>query len=132
MSNLKDQLISFETAKLATEKGFNCDIGLGYKPFGNYYSHEGILNGDVTQYIVTPVLEFKPTPAPTQSLLQRWLREVCRINVIVKVYTSGYYRYSIYIFDNIQWLNASAFLTPSYSSYEEALENGLYFALGQL
>lgn len=75
---MKDELITFETAKLAKEKGFNNGSGYGYgisrKPeiphYGNVFKNSDSNNS----------VNFE---APTQSLLQRWLREVHNIFISV-------------------------------------------------
>ena len=57
---MKEELITFKTAKLAKDKGFKkewCEYGC-YKDDGKIY----LDTGDYTQY-----------PAPTQSLLQKHL-----------------------------------------------------------
>jgi len=65
MSNIKDELISFETAKLAKEKGFDLKATSGmYMCMGIYEGKIGT-SIDCHRYVV----------APTQALLQRWLRE---------------------------------------------------------
>ncbi len=74
---MTEQLISFETAKLAKEKGFfdkniYGDVRLSQAVF---YDKHGL------QYDIREVFEDKGIEvelcynAPTQSLLQRWLRE---------------------------------------------------------
>ena len=64
---MKEQLISFSTAKLAKEKGFdNYDVA-------NYY-REGI-NYALNNSGTSTIKEVGNYPAPTQSLLQKWLRE---------------------------------------------------------
>lgn len=72
---MQEELITFETAKLAKEKGF-----IKYTNF-RYMSKdvEGCLVniGDLT------TLAGADISAPTQSLLQRWLREVHNIDVKV-------------------------------------------------
>ena len=107
-------LISFETAKLAEEKGFKklCDFS---------YDEDGILTGNCEQsynYV-----------APTQSLLQKWLREEHHLIVIVAYqyeHDSTPYSYWIYKENNSlplnQWIN-------DLKTYEEALEKGLQEAL---
>lgn len=77
---MKEQLISFETAKLAKEKGFNLKCGNGfsidchggYAPFTTIIRH---INTDKTTGI--------HYASPTQSLLQKWLREVYNIHIEV-------------------------------------------------
>ena len=86
---MKEELISFETAKLAKEVGFDENTG-------EFYTTAGKLTG-VMYYDPTPnnktidtewfsVLEKESTAyctAPTQSLLQRWLREKHKIHIKV-------------------------------------------------
>lgn len=74
--------------------------------------------------------------APTQSVLQEWLRDVHEINVFVFCYGFGYYP----IHDNIplptskveyvdrRW-NVKNELNLGFNTYEEALEIGLFEAL---
>ena len=70
---MEDQLISFETAKLAKEKGF-WGIFLLYKKDGTTWN-SCFLGED----------EFKECyPAPTQSLLQKWLREKHNFHIEIK------------------------------------------------
>jgi hypothetical protein len=110
---MKDQLITFKTAKLAKEKGFNliCIDGCEYN-----YTEDGILlgheDGGHRQYI--------PYMAPTQSLLQKWLREIHEIDVycIPSDFETGI------------WYNNIASHNPVFTgSYEEVLEKGLFEAL---
>jgi hypothetical protein len=75
---MQEQLISFETAKLAKEKGFEQnEYDACYTDNGQYYVSGNLLSERITG---------KPRPdiqysAPTQSLLQKWIREVHKINV---------------------------------------------------
>jgi hypothetical protein len=106
---MKDETVSFKTAKLAKEKGFpqlneglyftkdkdHCLIGWG---FDN-------------------IREFS---APTQTILHRWLREVKEINVIppLRMGSDGY------VCQIVRTDNMKCFKT-----YEEALEDAIYEAL---
>ena len=106
--------ITFETAKLATEKGFTTIVSPEgfYEKSGRrwWYSWE---NGD-EDYICT-----------TQSILQKWLRDVHRIDIHCEcnyerdMWTFGFrkkgYSYNHYPLE--------------YKTYEEALESGLQNAL---
>jgi hypothetical protein len=140
---MKEQIISFKTAKLAKEIGFklktmyyyNSDNPLSdniklerrgwvsFDDIGNEHSsineESGLLN-----YYLEPI-----NNAPTQSLLQKWLMERKKIYVIPvkqkglgfhlqirKIDSEGDYR-MIYQKTNHLW------------SYEEALEEGLQKAL---
>jgi len=114
---MKEQLISFETAKLAKEKGFKklCDFS---------YDEDGILTGNCEQsynYV-----------ASTQSLLQKWLREKYHLIITIAYQyepDSTPYSYWIYKENNSlpinQWVNGL-------NTYEEALEAGLQKALSYI
>ena len=123
---MQEQLISFETAELAKEKGFDFKV----------YKEEKIY--DKLGYLLKPEDEVFPNvehfPAPTQSLLQKWLREVHNINVFIN--RDGMFRkesYCIFIHDNIKDISRLRPLDndvfSGYSTYEEALEVGLQEAL---
>ena len=87
---MKEQLISFETAKLAKEKGFNIEVKTYFdiKKFGDkpcefygrlnandYNSWDDKLKKNINAGYIS---------APTQSLLQKWFREVhnCHVEVV--------------------------------------------------
>lgn len=83
---MEDQLITFETAKLAKEK--ECPL-------------------------IKTRLNIIISPVPTQSLLQKWLREVHNIHITIW-YNELTKKYRI---DTPEDLNES-----EYESYENALE----------
>lgn len=71
---MEDQLISFETAKLAKEKGFE-------EKTKTWYNFSGLsVSGEQSQYPSNDK-RFPSYSRPTQSLLQRWLREKHRIDI---------------------------------------------------
>lgn len=73
----KEAIVGYETAKIANELGFSDFIG-AFKG-KHYYNHQGILDGDVMDFIKNrkspDVDSYKSIAAPTQSFLQKWLRE---------------------------------------------------------
>ena len=117
---MEDQLISFELAKLAKEKGFDesCNFIFEY----NKEKYLGFIQrkNSTYDYVIT---------RPTQSLLQRWLREKQEIDVIVFIYFIGNNRKyfpEIYKDNKFQYLDSDLKLVDS---YEDALEAGLFEAL---
>lgn len=88
---IHDEICTYEVAKLAKEKGFPQKFNYSkFTPRYNYYNHKGELNGDVGD-ILKLRLKHKPIPeemnpitAPTQSVLQRWLR--IKHGVVVDVF----------------------------------------------
>lgn len=85
---MTEELISFETAKLAKEKGFDeiCyylydleEESIGAFENGKFHKNSKINLPIRSEDIVT---------APTQSLLQKWLREEHRIHITIRHYTN--------------------------------------------
>lgn len=80
---MEEQLISFKTAKLAKEKRFD---GETYR----YYNHHRLVDVDYHDnnlYNWNNSLNKNYISCPTQSLIQRWLREEHNIDIIVKPLT---------------------------------------------
>jgi len=133
MKNLEEQLVSFETAKLAKDKGFDEYCFKGYRndtkrimslsqiDFDSIY--ENTSEEDIFEELFfknSKVVEDYSITAPTQSLLQKWLRE--KYDTIVCPVPNNS-KWSIYS-EKFLYGNASNFDT-----YEEALEEGLLQAL---
>ena len=108
---MREQLITFETSKLAKEKGFE-DIT------------------DCTPFECVDTLKYPKGEVfvkPTQSLLQKWLREEHDLDV--NVMCLRYKRYFYKIFKHDVMLIQLNDVVISYPTYEEALEEGLQEAL---
>ena len=148
---MTETLISFETAQSANQKGFN-------KPCYAYYTLEGILkynsisNGSSTDVDFTVNFDdlldyfnqnyFERISVPTQSLLQKYLREKHNCLVEVRFYspnngsaiTKNNLRYVVEInyygkdFD-IETSEDPDYLKYGFLTYEDALENGLFEGL---
>ena len=114
---MKEQIISFECAKLAKEKGVNEYLN------NIYYTADGRL---------LPIRDLISSNlddcfnAPTQSLLQRWLREKRGIYISIKLEIAyiprGWYCY----------IDADSYRlwgSDAYKTYEKALGVGLIKAL---
>lgn len=131
---MKEPLISFETAKLAKEKGFK----LQSTPFGYVTKFYRPSTGTLLSYGRTGRSKLNTLIyAPTQSLLQKWLREIYQIDITVITnwsFSIRTYRVGLsYILNNKVeiWFSKKedkvSFI--EYNTYEEALEVGLYQAL---
>ena len=122
---MEDQLISLKTAKLAKEIGFNIECNFFYNRGSNYkLQYDSIIRtGDDIFY-----------EASTQSLLQKYLREIHNIFVTVNpiyYFKGGNIGYAAEV-NSLSSKNQGEILLDGftiYSSYEEALEQGLYEAL---
>ena len=136
---MQEALVTFKTAKLAKEKGFN------WKCRGKIHcSHYHLVKDNIipsnvptsSAEMFAPLIDWnnhlKPkldteTSLPTQSLLQKWLREIYDIDVIINTYRSqGHKWYKFFISERHKDVVKSIEL---YQSYEEALEIGLQEAL---
>ena len=115
---MEEQLISFETAKLAKEKGFDWLVD-------TYYL------GSVRYDTIEPKSYNKnkiKVSAPTQSLLQKWLREEhsLHIELTPTVIKEGYWYSCVYHLEEFYTILVDR---KKDLSYEEALEAGLKKAL---
>ena len=123
---MEEQLISFETAKLAKEKGFDASCYDAFNSKGNLYSNgwcEYLYDNKVEIPFRSGVLESQDVLAPTQSLLAKWLREEHNIHLIAyKNINIDGYDWCYITTDGITNIN-------SYKTYEEAYEIGLQEAL---
>lgn len=137
---MEEQLISFKTAKLAKEKGF-------YEYIENmsiFYSHSCLNKWLFRDYLYTQSCKdtkdigfmstnrFSPIPLyepyylqPTQSLLQKWLREKHLIDIIIGSNIMGY---NLILWDR-NTRKAYNIESNLFQHYEEALEVGLFKAL---
>lgn len=118
---MEDQLISFETAKLAKEKGFNEATNAYY----NLNLQANILENKPIIVAAMKHNNFKDLVAiPTQSLLQKWLREVRELNIEIRIVHGG--TWTFYVLTDTY---KSIYSNNNYINYEEALEVGLQEAL---
>lgn len=126
---MEEQLISFETAKLAKEKGFNI-------PTRNFYADLSWNSKEVYSAIEVGYNEFTNSMEkehgfgdiiliPTQSLLQKWLREIHEIEVNpAQNFTKGGIKmqYNISI-ESYKYNHLGKYIYGN--TYEEVLEVGL-------
>ena len=122
---MEDTRITFETAKLAKEKGFHQEPNRLKIP---YYNYKGEFKGDVKDWLrkylrKEDTSDVESVSAPTQSLLAKWLREEHNIHLIAyKNINIDGYDWCYITTDGITNIN-------SYKTYEEAYEIGLQEAL---
>lgn len=113
---MEEQLISFETAKLAKIKGYQEWTRDSYTP---YKSHAYLCIGH------SSINRSKYIAAPTQSLLQKWLREKHNIHTAILACEVPASEVKYYIFKGKlkhEW-------SDLFDTYEEALEKDLYEGL---
>lgn len=132
---MKEQLITFETAKLAKEKGFD-DVVTNHLPYMLEGDDEGCIGASIYCKVYANCC--------TQSLLQKWLREEKDVLVEVNFNDSLYrklheaarkkvssnYHYGIYTsIKDPEHVFEKFWSDDTFETYEEALEEGLQRAL---
>ncbi len=147
---MKDELVSFETAKLAKEKGFDIPTLFFYLTnhnAGERYILVNYLGAGQLGTIDRPENHNNPDyylpriSVPTLYLLQRWLREVHGINIDIHFGSRqnapkcfGYYHGEIHgpngggLISTINY-NKGDFYPLTDLTYEQALELALQIAL---
>lgn len=127
---MQESIISFETAKLAKEKGL-------YELSVNYVYCVGYLTMKASNKLIESIgrkninNQFHLALAPTQSLLQKWLREKHKLFIVVdilQVSTSNKtgYRFTWTIINLKNTIQTEEDDSPlGFLTYEEALEEGL-------
>lgn len=135
---MREQVTSFEAAKLAKEKGFFDDkkSNIDYLTWSNHYDGNGNLWWNSELGLKTSRLNFHRAPTkeecvvnfvPTQSFLQKWLRDVHDINMLIECYPDKYWVLVYKGRDSS--VNLGTNPNCEGDTYEEALDAGLIEAL---
>ena len=122
---IREDYVSFETAKLLKEKGFDeCTI-CSFDKDGN------------PKDILRPFIESDgDVRKPTLQMAMKWLRELkrCIIVIIPKWFTPygcAKYAYSIWADDNLE-IDGETDKDTEYDTYEETCEEAIKYALKKL
>ena len=120
---MKETLISFETAELAKEKGFS------YAQKNVYLLDQfKKANLAINKALLSTLIQ-----APTQSLLQKWLREehnkYLSIRFIKVGESDSSYVISIYCWEKWETFKVDIEVYFNFATYEQALEIALQEAL---
>lgn len=112
---MTEELVTLETAKLLIKKGFN--------ECRNVVDINNMSNDDLPKRCFLQ---------PTQSIVQKWLREVKNLHIEIYRNACGY-GYIIVKANNGTWMEDDDAKGPNdggnWDTYEEALEEGLQEAL---
>ena len=144
MATIKEDYVSFETAKLLKEKGFNAEID-------TYYSTEGEFKiwcpNERKSYLTNDGNEtwWWKCIAPSQSMAMKWLREVHHVEISI---TFGFpfidvkqqYKYFwsvVKVCNNHLEFPMDDTINATYNeeiadSYEQAVEAGIKYCLKNL
>lgn len=122
-----EEFVTFETAKLLKEKGFD-------EPCMNYFTKEGFLGKEIIHSNWTDEPCFNNAEyndfvctQPTQALVMRWLREVHNIVIVINIAPTcnSYYWFKVFTYSKNNELQYTIHSEESYSTYEEACENAI-------
>ena len=139
---MEDEIVSFETAMLLKEKGFN-------EPCSYYYEDDELYklayyHGDGAGFVCnnSPIndrlsCEEMQCTAPTQSLAQKWLREIHNITFNANPHSNDgkiVYVVTIKVISNNKHVDFNVMIDTSnkaimFGTYEDAIEAGLKYCL---
>ena len=139
---MEDEIVSFETAMLLKEKGFN-------EPCSYYYEDDELYklayyHGDGAGFVCnnSPIndrllCEEMQCTAPTQSLAQKWLREIHNITFNANPHSNDgkiVYVVTIKVISNKKHVDFNVMIDTSnkaimFGTYEDAIEAGLKYCL---
>jgi hypothetical protein len=130
---IHEEICTYEVCKLAKEKGFPQDVFGTCEMKSSCYLEDGRYYKDGCIYPIENAYT-----APTQSLLQRWLREEKNIQIVIRpkldklgAWIWGHYRWTIFIFNEYRPTYYSIYNGDN-STYELALEDALAYSLKNL
>ena len=124
---MTEEFVTLETAKLLKEKGFDepCSISINIEDGRKYMSNR--TNSEMPKKVCTQ---------PTQSIAQKWLREIKGVYVWVEPVIGKRWKVSFCDFnvptEDSDWMENEINKGngyPVYDTYEKALEAGILEAL---
>ena len=122
--NIEEAYVSFETAKLLKEKGFDELCYQKYDSDGELsFNHVGYVNSE------KPCDDFYAL-APTLQMVMKWLREVYNLYIDIRInINNSLYSFKIY---SVGVSGARAFTEYRIKSYEVACEEAILYCLEKL
>lgn len=134
---MEDEIVSFETAMLLKEKGFNEPCSYYYEDNELYklYYYQGNGTGFVRNS--SPIndrlsCEEMQCTAPTQSLAQKWLRETRNITFNANPHSNDgkiIYVVTIKVISSNNVMMDTSNKATMFDNYEDAIEAGLKYCL---
>jgi hypothetical protein len=118
---IHEEICTYEVCKLAKEKGFNVQTFDWYDYTGNY-------NKGFIPHKLHECPRYKEYYAPSQSLLQRWLREEKGLHITVAFDQNEFW----WQIENLATGDYGYGETLGFDTYELALEDALKYALENL
>lgn len=140
---MEDKVISLETGKLALEKGFKIYCNEWYiETKEHYYEDYHTGNEYLSEYTPPRICSIAflndnnvaICPAPTQSLLQKWVRDYYHLHISIgyELHMKWFFQIDIAPYtadDDLEIASNNQYNNDNFLSYEAALEVGLQQAL---
>lgn len=129
---MKEDYVSFETAKLLKEKGFDEDT------ICVYIGRHLLIKGEST---ISNATDMPIIPAPTLQMTMKWLREKYNIHIEIRYQGNKEYSYKYYINnlkadkeDNKHKFFGTHYMQPinENKTYESACESAIEYCLEHL
>lgn len=118
---MKKEFVTLETAKLLKEKGFNEDCKTFFiDKKGSITKRLSLKNEDLPESCYS---------RPSQSIVQKWLRETKNLHVEISYMYGNYWIYDILTIPKHDLIGLADRPLIHYESYEGALEEGIKEAL---
>lgn len=124
---MKEQLISFETAKLASEKGFDESVEDYHAIYED--GEQSIVHRYHRNSIDRSLFGQEAYSAPSQSLMQKWMREKHKIYVYCERHTTHLSGWHVFVEPLEFGKRIPSIKDWVHHHYEECLEWGLQEAL---
>ena len=133
---IQEDYVSFETAKLLKEKGFDESVNRFYEiyagtPYSSLRSEYPLVKTEYCRNSFTTNYA-----APTLQMAMKWLREVHDLHIIAYPFKSGddtsIKHYCCQVFKTFNLLGYEKYVNETLTSYEEAVEAALKYCLEKL
>lgn len=124
MTTTTEDYVSFETAKLLKEKGFEGECSRFYMPSGHgRWKYEHYHDFDIRERI----------DCPTQQMVLKWLREIHDIDIMIWVENyNGVKQYVSDCWKHVTQIDYNFYRCGRFSSYNEACEAAIKYCLEHL
>ena len=125
MATIEEDYVSFETAKLLKEKGFDADINLWYDKDGNIF--------DCYKYEISRNWRVKAQQevyfCPTLQMAMKWLRKVYNFHIWIEPNHDKEGLYNAHV--KVGWWSNN-WGGVGYNTYEQACEAAIKYCLEHL
>lgn len=125
MEAITEDYVSFETAKLLKDKGFDEICYLGYNKNGEYVPTSNRTNSQIIQP------DFCFICCPTLQMAMKWLRKIYHIHIRLINAIDESYKYEIYPREG-KYISKCFTDRCYYETYEQACEAAIKYCLENL